>query len=507
VRVWLLPIEPFEDRYTEQWSRWWPTGLIAAGCKVDIVNGATTVAPARSSEDFLDPVETWRWKGEQVARLSRVWHLIEDGDWILTLDGWGPATEAAAYMRDATGKQVKLAAYFHAGSYDPNDFLARSGMRRWAMDVERGWMRACDLVLVGSQYHASMLRDELGLWPGEPPAVVVVGVPIKAAELREKKRPMQWEERPPLVVFPHRLVPEKRPEDFDLLRKVFAERHPKLKPIWVRTRDVCKTKDSYYEYLSRARCVFSSAVQETFGIAMQEGIVFGAWAVAPDRCSYSEVLRNGGDLYRTMEEAADLVALALSRTTPAPWDGHHERAVERTAQALLNPPTPEGQVEHPSGLPSSSTLWFGVEVEVPCRGKPSAYIGGPISDVNLDDLVRHVKRGVVEHVWFCEWVKESDLLPMLDALLCDTDVPVTIGVWWQNARRMSALRAQLPRPVTLVFRTPSMSPGVVQNGDWVTVGQNFDLLHLEARSDSPRNAPESYEGDRTGVMYEGGRDE
>lgn len=335
--VWLLPIEPFEERYTADWLRWWPDGLRAAGLDVELVLGAQPVGE-RAGGEFLDPTATWQWKGTQVAELARRWAEVQDGDVVLTLDVWGPATTAALYMRHTTGRRVRVVGFYHAGASDPHDFLARTGCRTWALDVERGWARGCDLLLCGSRAAERMLRDNLGVHD-DPTVrgahVAVTGYPIMRGELLRHASP--WALRERLVVFPHRLAPEKQPEQFDALRGRHAALYPDAPATtWVRSRDVYAGKESYHQLLGRARVVVSTATQETFGIAMQEGIALGAWAVAPRRLSYPEVVRPGsGHLYDDLTAAAHAVERSLQSDSPPTWDGYHERAVQRAAQAIL----------------------------------------------------------------------------------------------------------------------------------------------------------------------------
>lgn len=331
--VWLLPIEPFAERYTAQWARWWPAELTAAGLRVRLVLGNLADVAERSGGEFLDPCVTWAWKGEQVASLARLWRSdeIRSGDVVVSLDLWGPATTAACYLRDTTARDVKVVAFYHAGASDPDDFLARTRCATWAPDIERGWVKGCDAVLCGSGYSRRLLNR---LEPYAAQNVHVVGLPIHADELQQHSTP--WLSRSPLVVFPHRLAPEKDPAAFEAIREAHTARYPNERALWVRTRDVCSTKDDYYNLLGSARCVVSTARQETFGIAMQEGIALGAWAVAPHRLAYPETLRGGGWTYSNVEEAADMVHLALVATTPAPWDRWHECAIERAASVISN---------------------------------------------------------------------------------------------------------------------------------------------------------------------------
>lgn len=333
-RVWVLPIEPFEERYTDDWFRWWPAELTAAGLDVRTVNGNLFQTAERQGGEFLDPTATWIWKGQQVAELARLWQAgeIQAGDVVLTLDIWGPATTAACYMRDTTDRDVRVVGFYHAGASDPADFLARMGMRGWALDIERGWFKGVDLVLCGSEFSRAMACRNLGLLPPGKFRVTPVGLPIHRAEIARYAQP--WSERERLVVFPHRLAPEKNPEVFAGLRAAYEARYPNEHAEFVRARDLSLSKDGYYALLGSARCVVSHASQETFGIAMQEGIALGAWGVAPNALAYPEVLRAGGWCYDTLDTAVELVHDALHHEHAATWDGWHEQAIPRAAAAI-----------------------------------------------------------------------------------------------------------------------------------------------------------------------------
>jgi hypothetical protein len=326
-RVWLLPIEPFEERYTADWMRWWPADLRADGWEVEVLTGGP--APGeRQGGEWLDPTATWAWKGRQVAALADRWADVQDGDTVLALDGWGPATTAALYMRAATGKRVRIAAFMHAGCWDPHDFLPRMGMAPWGLHLERGWAVGCDLLLCGSHHAATLMRQHL-----TPQArLAVVGVPVKGAPLQAHRTP--WQQRDDLVVFPHRLAPEKDPDAWDAIVSLYADRYGGA--TFVRSRDVYTDKASLYDLLGRARVVVSTAWQETFGIVMQEGVALGAHPLAPRRLSYPETLRGEGALYDSISDAVDQLHSLLHRGAAADWDRWHEDAVFRASAALRN---------------------------------------------------------------------------------------------------------------------------------------------------------------------------
>lgn len=326
--VWLLPIEPFEERYTEDWLVWWPEDLRACGLRVVEVTGAHPIGE-RTSGEWLDPVNTWHWKGTQVAQLAERWHEIQDGDVILSLDAWGPATTAALYMRQVTGRKVHLAGYWHAGAWDPHDYLARVGCGPWALPIERGWARGLDLCLAGSHHSANLIRAHVA-----PEArIAVVGCPVRRNPIARYMTP--WAERERVVVFPHRLAPEKGIDEWNEIVDRYKSYYGSSHAEFIRSRDVYTNKASLYYLLGQARVVVSTALQETFGIVMQEGIALGAHPVAPRRLSYPETLRGQGALYDSVEDAVLWIGQLVGSDSPAKWDGYHEGAIVRAAAALL----------------------------------------------------------------------------------------------------------------------------------------------------------------------------
>lgn len=331
--IHILPIEPFDERYTEQWFRWWPEELLKYGHDVNIVSG-DEVGDLIDGE-FLDPVSTWIWKGSQVANFAKAVESgdVVSGDIVMVMDGWGPAITAIGYMRDACENlDIKICGFFHAGSYDPWDFLARVGMDKWASGIESSWLEICDLVLLGSEYHKKLLVEKRRL---KPEKAFVCGLPIYPEEYKILIEQHEYHSRKNLVVFPHRLAPEKAKWEFDLIKEIFEKKYGAIAE-WVVARECCESKKEYYQLLANSKVVVSTARQETFGIAMQEGIAFGAWAVAPNRLSYPETIKSGinGMLYETLEEAADFIFDLLRYDQGSKFDDGYTEVIKRVAFEL-----------------------------------------------------------------------------------------------------------------------------------------------------------------------------
>jgi hypothetical protein len=86
-----------------------------------------------------------------------------------------------------------------------------------------------------------------------------------------------------LILFPHRIAPEKQVEIFRDLK----EHLPQYE--FVVCQDQQLTKNEYHNLLGEAKLVFSSNLQETLGISCYEGAIVDAIPMVPDRLSYTEM--------------------------------------------------------------------------------------------------------------------------------------------------------------------------------------------------------------------------
>ena len=319
-KLWLLPIESLEERYTAQWAQWWPDEMRKLGVDVEVIEGERLTTRIETGQ-FLDVYDTHHYKATQLAAMCKRLYAgdVQAGDVVLLLDAWSPAVTALAYMRDL-GVKFLLAGYLHAGTWDQWDFLAQRGLGRWAAPIETGWMRALDIILTGSEFHRELLDETRGC---DPSKVTVIGCPIDHAI---KEHSASWTTRERVVVFPHRLAPEKAPEEFAWIQDTYRARYGEDGTQWVRTHDGhMRSKSDYYRLLGAARVVVSCARQETFGISMVEGALLGCYPVAPNRLAYPETLgTRGAKLYddQDLDSAVELVRAGLIATVPFQYFGY-----------------------------------------------------------------------------------------------------------------------------------------------------------------------------------------
>ncbi len=309
MKIFLFPIEPLEERYSAQWLRWFPRVLESLGVEVEIVMGSASQARIQTGE-FLDVLDTNHFKATQVAKFVNLvrYDRVKDGDWVLLLDGWNPAVEQLAYMRDLGKVKFKIASCFHAGSYDPWDLLGQHPtLKNWAAHAEAAHLAAADRVFVATHQHAQMLANSRG--SGD--RIRVTGFPLYDEEWSGLAT--RWEIRPRRVVFPHRLATEKAPEDFDVIAELYQSTYPDDPVAFIKTKTKCATKADYYGLLGSARVAVSTALQETWGIAMLEAASLGCYPVVPDRLSYREIYDTR---YTTPEQAVTQIRAALDAPVP-----------------------------------------------------------------------------------------------------------------------------------------------------------------------------------------------
>ena len=131
---------------------------------------------------FLDALDTHYYKATQLASFIEEIKqgLVKNGDIVLLLDGWNPAVTSLGYIRDVVGIDFKIVLTLHAGTWDKWDHLSLKGMGKWAGDIERGWFKAADSILVSTDFHKSLLDKHAGRLLDN---VKVTGFPIELARL------------------------------------------------------------------------------------------------------------------------------------------------------------------------------------------------------------------------------------------------------------------------------------------------------------------------------------
>lgn len=286
-RLFIVTLEPIEKRYTKQWLTYWHKEFSKYFKYVENING-TILDDKIKKGRFLDINQTNIWKAEQTIKIAKKFQngQIKDGDVFIFMDGWDFAITALRYMSQLNKVNIKIYAYWHAGTWDEYDFITQAGLRQWARFNEAGWFNACDGHFVATKFHKKLIKDYFGK-AINPKKIYVVGFPMdwdKEIYSRIRKTKINKDD---IVVFPHRIDIEKCPEVFDIVKDEITSFKPNAQ--FIKTMEVTKDKKDYYQLLQKSKVVFSASKQETFGIGTVEAMCLRCIPIVPDRLSYVEL--------------------------------------------------------------------------------------------------------------------------------------------------------------------------------------------------------------------------
>jgi len=291
--VFLVDLESVETRYTGQWKSHVPALLRKAGHHVQVLSGPTDIPSATTPGAFLNFGGTNIYKSAQVEQMGRLFcaGAVHPGDHFIFTDAWHPGIINLKYMSELLNTPVKIHALWHAGSYDPQDFLGRLiGDAPWVRHAEKSFFEAIDYNYFATQFHIDMFLENLFGYTNEVPVgmynkIVRTGWPMEymADTLVEYKNMPKRD----LILFPHRIAPEKQVEIFRDLK----EHLPQYE--FIVCQDQQLTKNEYHNLLGESKIVFSCSLQETLGIGCYEGAIVDAIPLVPDRLSYTEMYYEG----------------------------------------------------------------------------------------------------------------------------------------------------------------------------------------------------------------------
>ena len=299
-KIFLVDLEAVSTRYTGQWKDHVPQLLKKAGHDVQVISGPEDIPSATTPGAFLNFGGTNIYKSAQVEQMGRLFcnGAVHPGDHFIFTDAWHPGIINLKYMSELLGIPVVTHGLWHAGSYDPQDFLGRLvGNKPWVRHAEKSFYHAFDHNYFATDFHVKMFVTNLlneypteNPWLGEDleeilngkwPKFVRTGWPMEYMNdtlILYKGMPKR-----DLILFPHRIAPEKQVEIFRDLKTHLPQYE------FVVCQDQELTKNEYHTLLGEAKIVFSCSLQETLGIGCYEGAVVDAIPMVPDRLSYSEM--------------------------------------------------------------------------------------------------------------------------------------------------------------------------------------------------------------------------
>jgi glycosyltransferase involved in cell wall biosynthesis len=292
--VYIVDIEAVDTRYTKQWKEHLPKQLRkATGLDVKVISGGET-PQATTPGAFLNFGGTNVYKSKQLEIIGEMFcnGEIKDGDYFLYTDAWNPTVIQLRYMAELLNVDIRIGGLWHAGSYDPHDFLGRLiGDAPWVRLSENAMFQVYDHNFYATDFHIDLFVEGVLEWAWNEDtdeaerysdkSIHRVGWPMEY--LKNSLEQYKHMEKRNLILFPHRIAPEKQ---VDIFRDL-AEQLPEYEFVVCQEREL--TKNEYHNLLGEAKMVFSANLQETLGISWYEGALVDAIPFVPDRLSYTEM--------------------------------------------------------------------------------------------------------------------------------------------------------------------------------------------------------------------------
>ena len=282
--IWIVDLEAVESRYTGEWKHHFPDLMRIHGFgthEIEVIEGPTNIPEATTPGAFLNFGGTNIYKSAQMQKIARLFceGKVKSGDHFIYTDAWNPTIIQLKYMSQLLQIPIKIHGLWHAGNYDPNDFLGRLIKDEWVKTFEKSLAQTIDYNWFASDDHLNMFRDNFGYefdvqcfrtgWPME--------------YLEQSLETYKNMDKKDLILFPHRIAPEKQPEIFRDLKDSL----PKYDLVFCQEQTL--SKNDYYNMLGEAKIVFSANLQETLGISWYEGALVDTIPMIPNRLSYKEM--------------------------------------------------------------------------------------------------------------------------------------------------------------------------------------------------------------------------
>ena len=279
--IYIVDIEAVDTRYTKQWKEHLPSQMQRATNEDVVVISGGEVPQATTPGAFLNFAGTNNYKSQQMLEISRMFANgeIKNGDYFLYTDAWNPTVIQLKYMTELLGVEIIIGGMWHAGSYDPQDFLGRIiGDEDWVRLAEQSMYECFDDNYFATQYHIELFAKAFNMNDEKNHRV---GWPMEY--LHNSLQQYKGMQKRNLILFPHRVAPEKQVEIFRDLKTQL----PQYEFVVCQEQEL--NKNEYHNLLGEAKMVFSANLQETLGISWYEGALVDAIPMMPDRLSYSEM--------------------------------------------------------------------------------------------------------------------------------------------------------------------------------------------------------------------------
>lgn len=337
--VYIVCLEPLEERYTTSWYKNIPLAFEETFDHVVVIDGEP-LSDYVGAGTFLDINSTVHYKSMQLAKISKLFFQgsIKNGDifFVADIEFWG--IESIRFMADLQGIRIGLFGFCHAASYTIEDFMEPTAS--YSRFFELGWLAAFDLIFVGTEYHKNAIieRRIQPLVVSEIDKqvmidkIVVTGNPLFLSdyELASVETPklkqliisnrFDWEKRPNLSLDFCYILKRRIPD----LNIIVTTSRPKFKSNkkWLVELARCMENDGiikiyeglskrqYHALLAESRIFLTNTIEENFGYCLIEAIIHNTYPLAENKYSHPELLMN--DSRFLFDDTDDIIPKALA---------------------------------------------------------------------------------------------------------------------------------------------------------------------------------------------------
>jgi len=293
MKIYIVDLESVPSRYTCEWKTYLPEMLRAevkkSGKDIEVINisgGEQSIEATPGA--FLNFQQTNIYKNNQLNDIAQRFSTeIKPGDKFVFADAWHTGILQLKYMSELLNIPVEIHALWHAGSYDPHDFLGRLIKNKaWTYNTERALYHAIDHNYFATDFHIDLFVKTI---IGNQSYIMM---DILTEKIIRSGWPMDYmpsitkdikSSKEDIIVFPHRIAPEKQVDIFRDLAKEMPQYQ------FIVCQDNKLTKLEYHKLYSRSKVMWSANLQETLGISPFEGALHGVYPLLPNRLSYTEM--------------------------------------------------------------------------------------------------------------------------------------------------------------------------------------------------------------------------
>ena len=168
-QVILFSLEEIDTRYTKQWAKYFPICIenfcIKNNIEVDLISiPGDTIEGTTTKGAFLNFSLTNIYKNTQINYFLKFVNdnKIKKGAKLIFPDAWHPGIIQCKYVSDLLNLEFEIYSIWHAGSYDPQDFLGRLIKdKRWSYNAERSYFYSSKKNFFATNFHYNLISSKL----------------------------------------------------------------------------------------------------------------------------------------------------------------------------------------------------------------------------------------------------------------------------------------------------------------------------------------------------------